>query len=153
VSPDESMHVRGPARGDEGCPLSVRPTRQRGAGRLPPSLCRPYRTNPTDRLIAGSRASRLSNPARDVCKPIGRALRGGGAKAPSSWSEHPGLTHVLIRFGCRTLLSPTDIANDTDVKDSRQPRLPPQCALERRIVPTYPHRAAGASVSGPSNWR
>ena len=43
-----------------------------------------YRTNPTDRLIAGSRASRLNNPARDVCSPIGRALGGGGANAPSS---------------------------------------------------------------------
>jgi hypothetical protein len=25
---------------------------------------------------------------------------------PSSCSDHPGLTHVLIRFGCGTLLSP-----------------------------------------------
>jgi hypothetical protein len=65
-----------------------------------------YRTKPTNRLIAGSRASRLSRPARDVCNPIGRALGGGGiTKAPSSCSDHPGLTHVLIRFGCDTLLS------------------------------------------------
>jgi hypothetical protein len=69
-----------------------------------------YRTNPTDRLIAGSRASRLSRPARDVCKPMGRALGGGGGvKPPSSCSAHPGLTQVLIRFGCRTLFSPTPL--------------------------------------------
>jgi len=65
-----------------------------------------YRTNPTDRLIAGSRASLLSSPARDVCKPIGRPLGGAGAKAPSSCAD-PGLTQVLIRFGCRTPLSPS----------------------------------------------
>ena len=43
-----------------------------------------YRTNPTDRLIAGSRASCRNNPARDVCNPIGRALGGAGANSPSS---------------------------------------------------------------------
>jgi hypothetical protein len=64
-----------------------------------------YLTNPTNRLIAGSRASRLSRPARDVCNPIGRALGGGAITvAPSSCSDHPGLTHVLIRFGCGTLV-------------------------------------------------
>jgi len=74
-----------------------------------------YRTKPTNRLIAGSRASRLSSPARDVCNPMGRALGGGGMTAPpSSCSDHPGLTHVLIRFGCDTLLSPTRCSSHCD---------------------------------------
>jgi hypothetical protein len=77
--------------------------------------CHLYRTNPTDRLIAGSRASLLSNPARDVCKPIGRPLGGGGTKAPSSCAD-PGLTQVLIRFGCRTPLSPITTADHTTLR-------------------------------------
>jgi hypothetical protein len=74
-----------------------------------------YRTNPTDRLTAGSRASLLSSPARDVCKPIGRPLSGGGTKAPSSCAD-PGLTQVLIRFGCRTPLSRIAAADHTTLR-------------------------------------
>jgi hypothetical protein len=138
------------ARAETHLPIPSAPTQLApDGGRVLSSY---YRTNPTDRLIAGSRARRLNRPARDLCKPSDRALAGGGDKVPSSCSEHPGLTHVLIRFACGTLLSlPTLRMIQHQARDSQWPRLSLQCELERRSVPTC--RAAGASFSGASSWR